>query len=326
MLADPAIAFLLRSDEPAIRRATLVELLETPLGDAAVRETSRNLLAGPLVAGLLAGMHPDASFGVHPYAKWSGAHWRLASLAELGVTTADEPRIADAFAPVLRWLGPAHRERVPVIDGLARRCGSQEGNALSVGVHLGLARDERVAALASSLVRWQWPDGGWNCDKRPGARHSSFNETWHASIGLARFATAADDGDARDAAQRGAEFVLRHRVLLSERTGLLVHPSMARLHHPPYWHYDLLAGLRVLAATGRLGDSRASGALDRLVAARRRDGTWQPGGRWWRRPGSHGTNVEVADWGSGPGAPLTLSVLRVLRAAGRWTASGGVRR
>ena len=322
MSADPAIAFLLRSDEPAIRRATLVELLETPPGGPRVREVSRHLRDGPLVAGLLAGMRADGSFGVHPYAKWSGAHWRLVSLADLGVTTADEPRLADAFEPVLRWLGPAHRERVPVIDGLARRCASQEGNALIVGVHLGLAVDERVAALASALVRWQWPDGGWNCDKRPAARHSSFNETWHAAVGLARFAAATGDGPARAAAHRGAEFVLRHRVLLSERTGALVHQSIAKLHHPPYWHYDLLAGMRVLAATDRIRDPRANGALDRLVAARRRDGTWQAGGRWWRRPGSHGTNVEVVDWGSGPSAPLTLSVLRVLKAAGSWSTSG----
>lgn len=326
MREDPAVAFLLRSDEPAIRRATLLELLDAAPGDAAVRDTSRNLFAGPLVAGLVAGMRADGSFGVHPYAKWSGAHWRLVSLADLGVTAADDPRLVRAYEPVLRWLGPAHRERVPVIDGLARRCASQEGNALLVGVHLGLAGDERVAALASSLVRWQWPDGGWNCDKRPGARHSSFNETWHAAIGLARFAAAADDGDARAAAQRAAEFVLRHRVLFSERTGRLVHPSMAKLHYPPFWHYDLLAGLRVLAATGRLGDPRASGALDRLVAARRPDGSWQAGGRWWRPPGSHGTNTEVVDWGRGPSAPLTLSILRVLRAAGSLTASDEVRR
>jgi hypothetical protein len=63
---------------------------------------------------------------------------------------------------------------VLVVDGLARRCASQEGNALAVCPLLGLAADERVALLARSLLTWQWlfdalaaldalrrPDGTW---------------------------------------------------------------------------------------------------------------------------------------------------------------------
>ena len=79
-----------------------------------------------------------------------------------------------------RWLAPAHtaariveresaryksRPGVPVIDGRARRCASQEGNALYATLALGLA-DERTDQLAANLTRWQWPDGGWNCDRK----------------------------------------------------------------------------------------------------------------------------------------------------------------
>ena len=45
------------------------------------------------------------------------------------------------------------------------------------------------------------------------------------------------------------------------------------------------------------------------------DGRWRPGGRWWKPPGSKGSNVEVVDWGSGPSDLLTLDALRVLQAA-----------
>jgi hypothetical protein len=41
---------------------------------------------------------------------------------------------------------------------------------------LGLC-DDRTDELVSRLVTWQWPDGGWNCDKRSGALTSSFQET-----------------------------------------------------------------------------------------------------------------------------------------------------
>jgi len=38
-------------------------------------------------------------------------------------------------------------------------------------------------------------------------------------------------------------------------------------------------------------------------------------GRWWKRPGTEGSNVEVVDWGSTANELLTLNALRVLRSA-----------
>src|SRR5438034_334746 len=64
------------------------------------------------------------------------------------------------------------------------RCASQEGNALAVCSHLGIAQDPRVRRLAESLIKWQWPDGGWNCDRREEASHSSFNESLSTLWGL----------------------------------------------------------------------------------------------------------------------------------------------
>jgi hypothetical protein len=313
-MSDAALQLLLDSDEPAIRHAALIELLDRPAADPQARALRAAIAGGAIVGRLV-----DGPTEFHPYQKWRGAHWRLVSLMDLGVPP-DAGRLVDAYERVLAWLGPDHERRVPVIAGRARRCGSQEGNALAVGVHLGLANGPRVRQLAANLVRWQWPDGGWNCDTKPAASHSSFNETCPPLLGLARFAVATGDPDARAAAERAAEFLLRHRVVFSERTGQLAHPTLGILHYPPYWHYDLLAGLRVLAAAGHATDPRARDALDLLESRRRPDGTWQSGGRWWRPPGSTGANVDVVDWGGrGPSEPLTLSALRVLKAARRWT-------
>ena len=65
--------------------------------------------------------------------------------------------------------------------------------------------------------------------------------------------------------------------------------------------------------------TRASDALDELQRRRLPDGRWQPGGRWWKPPGST-TTPEVVDWGrSGPNEMITLNALRVLKAAGHLT-------
>ena len=196
-----ALDWLLDSDEPGIVFQAKRDLL-----DEADPAEAAHVLEGPLVRGLLAGQRADGGFGGHAYAKWGGAHWRLVSLVELGVP-AGEPRCAAAADTVLAWLtGKGHRAGIRTIDGLTRRCGSQEGNALAVCCRLGLANDPRVRLLAESLVEWQWPDGGWNCDKKASGYRSSFNESLPPMWGLHEYwARNRRRGSARSRpAHRGA--------------------------------------------------------------------------------------------------------------------------
>jgi hypothetical protein len=125
-------------------------------------------------------------FGGHPYGKWRGAFWRLAALVELGVG-ADNPGALAAAEQSLAWLAnPSRLDRIRkrTIEGRVRRCATQDGLGLFACCRLGLV-DERMDVLAQSLVETQWPDGGWNCDVRPEASHSSFNESWGPILGLA---------------------------------------------------------------------------------------------------------------------------------------------
>ena len=166
-----AVAWLLGSGEPAIRLMTRRDLLGERADDDAGQ-----VLAGAKVTALLSGQQPDGGFGVHPYRKWTGAHWRLVSLVELAIPPR-EPRAVAAAGHVLAWLASPAR-RVPRIGGLARARAhaSVEGNALAACCRLGLAADPRVRCLAEALISWQWPDGGWNCDPAAAGR-SSFHES-----------------------------------------------------------------------------------------------------------------------------------------------------
>jgi hypothetical protein len=306
-----ALAWLVQSDEPAIRYMARRDLLrEVAAEDQAL------ILQGPIVRALLDGQQPDGGFGSHPYAKWHGAHWRLVSLIELAIPRG-EPRALAAAETVLQWLtGAAHRRSVPVINGLARRCASQEGNALAVCCRLGLADDPRARLLASSLVEWQRPDGGWNCDRLADGHRSSFHETLPPMWGLHEFATATGDQDARRAADRAAELLLEHRLFRSMSSGDPIHRSWVTIHWPPYWHYDVLQALVILARMNRVNDSRADDAVALLQEKRRSDGRWRVGGRWWRGPGSRGAQ-EVVDWSRGAADRMvTLNALRVLGARG----------
>lgn len=309
--ANRAIAWLLESREPAVRRQARRDFFGEEASDD-------DVLGGTIVRTLFSGQRTDGGFGVHPYAKWSGAHWRLVSLVELEIPRGESRAVA-AAGTVLDWLtGYGHRANVPVIDGLARRCASQEGNALAVCARLGMAEDSRVELLARSLVEWQWPDGGWNCDRKASGHRSSFHESLAPAWGLHEFAVATGAQWARDGANHAVELFLEHRLFRSLKTGEVINADWLAPHYPPFWHYDVAQALLVVSRMGKVRDPRAAEALDVLAARQRSDGLWAPGKSWWRPPGASGSNVEVVDWGRRTPSPmLTLNALRVLKAAGR---------
>jgi hypothetical protein len=299
---SPAVDWLLESPEPAVARLARRDLLGESVGDD-------DFYAGPIVQTLL-----DFDFDTHPYGKWRGTHWRLVSLVELGIPPGDERALAGVDHVLDGWLlRDAHRKRIPTIDGLTRRCGSQEGNALAVACRLGLASDPRVRLLAESLIGWQWPDGGWNCDKNATGYRSSFNESLPPMWGLHEYVVATGDTAARDAARRTAELLLEHRLFRSLKTGEPIHKNWVVPHYPPYWHYDAPQALLILSRMGLAGDERARDAVDALVERRRPDGTWRAGPAWWGKPGRAGSNVEAVDWGPVAHQMVTLNALRILR-------------
>src|SRR5437667_11228807 len=273
-IEDPAVMWLLESGDPSIRHLTLTEILDRPSDSKEVLTAKRQIPNGPIVKTLLSGQRADGGFGVHPYEKWTGAHWRLVSLVELGIPPGFRPAVK-ATDLVLKWLlGEAHLRNVPKINGRYRRCASQEGNALAVCSRLGLAEDPRVVKLAESLIEWQWPDGGWNCDRKEDAKHSSFNESLSTMWGLVEYYRATDYKDALDSAEKAAEFFLKHRIFRSCRSEEVRQPetfhsqvyrsihSFTELHYPLYWHYDILQALVMLQHADKLRDPRTKHASE----------------------------------------------------------------
>jgi len=302
-----AVDWLLDSEEPAVRMVTRREVL----GEPADRD---DVVEGGWVRALLSGQVADGGFGVHWYRKWTGAHWRLVQLVELGVP-AGEPRALAAADTVLGPLTSPQR-RVSVVDGLPRVCASVEGNALAVACRLGLAEDPRVQRLVGWLLEWQWPDGGWNCDRAATGRRSSFHETLATSWGLHEYAAVTGDAQAAEAARRAAELFLEHRLFRSMSTGEVIDRRWLRLCYPSYWHYDVLQALLVLSRMGLATDPRAAEALEELERRRDPDGRWRAGQQWWKPAGSR-TTPEVVDWGrtGEPSRMITLNALRIQRAA-----------
>jgi hypothetical protein len=269
------------------------------------------------------------------YAKWQGAHWTLATLADLGYPPGDKSLSPIRDQVLDHWLSDSFYEEfeaatkveayqkpgVPVMRGRYRRCASQQGNALYCMTKLGIS-DDRSERLVERLLHWQWPDGGWNCDKGPTADTSSFMETLIPMTGLAIHAQACDDDDARQAALRASEVLLTRSLFKRRSDARVIHPEFLRLHYPLYWHYDVLGGLRGMAELGVLNDPRCSAALDLLEAKELAGGGWPAESRYYKVSTKIENSAEYVDWG-GCGKTrmnewVTADALHVLRRAGRF--------
>lgn len=272
---------------------TLTEVLGKTSRSTSVQQARNAITRGPWVRALLQGQHSDGSFGNHPYSKWTGAHWRLVSLAELGIP-AGHRRALKATDDVLRWLHRGeHARSAPKVNGLVLRHASIEGNAIAVCVRLGRVRDPLVEALVERLLDSQWPDGGWNCDPSAKGTVSSFYETLTPMWGLSEYARATENTDARLAAERAAELFLERRLFRSRKSGQVINPRWLNLHYPLYWHYDVLHGLLLLSRVVGLSDPRVNEALDVVESKRGPDGTWQAGGSYWKPLGKTVSGVEI---------------------------------
>ena len=317
---DPAVEWLLRSSEPAVRYRTLVEVLGRSEADADVSAARDAIVDGPKVKEIFAARNASGMWGDSGRGrKYTGTPYVLAVLADLRVP-ADDPRLDPAIDAYLDWL-PDARRKAKAIDGRLRDHMGREGAALDVACVFKRHDDPRVRLAVDYILDGQWPDGGWNCDKKPSAYNSSFMETFAATRGLFRYAELTGDPRAREAAVASTGIFLRRGIIRSERTGTLISGRMLQLHWPR--GYDVLAALEAIAPGG-LSDPRLEEALAHLEGRRDKQGRWRANGP---RPRVARTGTgEVAEFSDGlRDEMVTLRALAVLRAAGRASAEAGVR-
>lgn len=307
-------------NEPAIRYKFVVELLSQPAKSKAAKEASEVVRNSSQVQGLLSACRVDGDLPHHPYYKWIGAHWVLSSLADLGYPQGDAsllPMLNQAY----EWLlGEKHTVNIRLINGRMRRCASQESNAVYYSLKLGL-KHAGTEELAERLMKWQWPDGGWNCDKRPEVERSSFMESLIPLRALAVYARMSGDKRAREASERAAEVFLKRRLFYRLSDGEIMDPHFVLLHYPCYWHYDILFALRVMAEAGFIEDARCRPALDLLETLQLPDGGFPAIEKYYRLNRPDISGFSAVDWGGisrkKANPFVSVDALSVLRMAGR---------
>ena len=333
---DAIIKRLLDSSEPSIRYKVRTGVLGEDGNEPAVKDLQDAIRISSRIQKLFANRRHDGQIEPvgHVYKKWTGAHWVLATLADIGYPAGDVSLGPVVDQVLCCWLHPeairewvcdeappAHcRHGVPIVQGRARRCASQQGNALFSAIMLGFV-DKKVDQLAEYLMRWQWPDGGWNCDRNPGAVHSSFWESHIPLRGLSAYVRLTSDDKARAAVERAAELFLKRGLYRRQSDGKIMNPQFIRLHYPCYWRYDILFALKIMMEAGFIRDPRCGHALDLLESKRLPNSGWIAEERFYHTSSAARSDAELVNWGpvgkKRMNEWVTADALAVLKAAGR---------
>jgi hypothetical protein len=277
-LDESLISWLLEGD-PVIRWQTLRDLMDSP-PDVCQAERRRIETAG-WGAQLLRKQDAKGTWSRSIYGnpKWTCTTYTLLLLRDMGLREDCPAAIRGARVLLDRGIrdGPGARDKSELHQSLQRMDTCVTGMWLSLGTYFELDDHEsKLRAMADYLLSEQMPDGGWNCRRKWGAVHSSFHTTLNVLEGI-RDAIARGVGPIsrlRTAQAKAVEFMLIHRLYLSDRTGKVIKEAFTKFSFPPRWHYDVLRGLDYLRSIGMTDDARLADAYDLLLARSRKDGRW----------------------------------------------------
>ena len=168
--------------------------------------------------------------------------------------------------------------------------------------------EAKLNSIVDSILNEIMPDGGFNCrTTRSGARHSSLHTTISVLEGIIKFQKTGYTyrmNDLNKAKISSEEFILIHKLFLSDKTGEIIRREFLNIPYPCRWKYDILRALDYFQYSGRRWDLRMEPAIDVLLKKRRKDGLW---------------NVQVAHPGrvhfemEKAGKPSRWNTLRALR-------------
>jgi hypothetical protein len=253
-------------------------------------------------------MNPDGSWARGFYQpKWTSSHYTLLELRNLclprdtkGMLRSVEKILAENKAED-GGINPA--VTIPQSDVCIN------GMFLLYACYFG-ADEKDLRSVVDFVIANRMSDGGFNCmANRSGAVHSSLHTTLSILEGIEEYAR---DGysyrvDELRAIARGAvEFILLHRLFLSDHTSEIIDPKFLRFTYPYRWKYTILRALDFLRASEHPYDPRMDAAL-RLVLDKRDDkGQWKLQSRF---PGEEPFIMEKV---GAPSRWITLICSRIL--------------
>lgn len=254
--------------------------------------------------------HSNGHWGERFYQpKWTSTHYTLLDLRNLNLPPKNEV-VRQTIELVLQnekandggiRLGPSTAQRSDIcVNGMFLNYASYFDTL-----------EEKLQSVVDSILAEVMPDGGFNCrTTRSGATHSSLHSTISVLEGFTEFQKAGytyRKEEISSTIKSGIEFILMHRLFLSDRTGQLIDKNFLKLAYPCRWRYDILRAMDYFQYANLRWDNRMIEAMTYLNKKQNRDGTWN-------MEAAHSGQVHFTMEKAGtPGRWNTLRMLRVMK-------------
>lgn len=171
--------------------------------------------------------------------------------------------------------------------------------------------DRRIDDLAGFLFEQQLADGGWNCRSFLGEFHSSMHTTILALEGLREYEkyTPCQSSNVQSSCEMAIEFLLKHKLFKSDKTGKIIRPEFTRFSLPVTWRYDVMRVLDFMQEVNAPKDERFNDAIELLMKRKTKEGLWKFQNKY---PGKYYFDLERV------GEPSRWNTLRAIRILNWW--------
>jgi hypothetical protein len=238
--------------------------------------------------------------------KWISTHYTVLDLRNLCLSP-DDDIVKDTIALIIQS-GKADDGGIPLGPSTAHH-----SDVCVNGMFLNYAsyfktEEKKLHSVVDSILREEMPDGGFNCRTiRSGARHSSLHSTISVLEGLTEFLKSGYTYRIKDIVtvkENAEEFILLHRLFLSDRTGKIISKDFLKFSYPSRWKYDILRALDYFQYAQVKWDDRMEPAIDVILEKKNKAGTWNMHAA---HPGQVHITMEKA------GKPSRFNTLRAMR-------------
>ncbi|HEY4674578.1 MAG TPA: prenyltransferase/squalene oxidase repeat-containing protein [Candidatus Bathyarchaeia archaeon] len=339
ILTESPLDWLLEETNPSVRYFTLVDIVGKSESDPQVVAAKRGITRSEVVKKMLQKQKLEGYWEepASPYLpKYKSSYWQIMTLSQLGVDKTNE-KVRKACEYIFRFqledggfscntlehaseeyelLRKRGKKLPPKTEWTASTVFEHQyscltGNLAAALIRIGYAGDQRVKKALEWLAKVQNRDGGWLCPywrAHIRDKHGCFYGTIGPLEAFSEVGKEGLTGEMRQAMEKGAEFLLMHRLFKADHHDYeVINKSWLSLNFPFFYGYNILRGLDVLTKLGYVKDERLNDAVEVLLEKRQKDGTWilenTPAGRMQ-------TNIETK---GKPSKWITLIALRTLK-------------
>lgn len=260
-------------------------------------------------AALLSKRLPNGHWGLKFYQpKWTSTHYTLLDLKNLGIAPANH-LIKESVDLIVKNEKASDGGILPIgVTGLSDLCVS--GMFLNYASYFQVP-ETQLRSVVDCILAQVMPDGGLNClSNRFATVHSSLHTTLSVLEGMAEYKYSGHMyrlEELKEAERTAGEFVLKHKLFISDRTGKIIQKDFLKFSYPRRWKYDILSALDYFRYAKWKWDERMRPSIEVVFRKRNKNGTWNARAK---HPGQ--THFEMEQAGK-PSRWNTLRALRVLK-------------